>query len=613
MAETNPHNHIHETQSGGQGTFEASREAGGFPPAPPRLPNNQRTLAAADEGAAIVRNIASFLTFSDVTSIASVGGGGDMHFVDSDVTPADSWVVDSSSVGEDFSWSVATPPTPALVAVSPGATPAANFCTFVANDDDEEDSVYLEHVLEERRRIWAKEKLTSAVFSHPQPLRSFCLDAYSAAQDIRKQQENREAAALNDDGPETLVEPRKPKRKKSRNELRLMLMHSLVDMLFRNVPLSVLFDVADALVGVSLDTTFATFQLTIKSINGTISALAYAVCVVWDAIITFNPFQLLEAIISIQFNAMGKTSEVLVSGIQSVATGVGSASSIALHRLSAANLSISGVNGPSSSQVPSGDGSARRGRGTVVHNTALNKKLLRKMSSLNEAARVVAYREMSDDTGGLTRHAISRTRRMMHYSVSLRPFVATVAVKPSEAGNNRSGYGPDSTGDHNIVESGMATLVSDGDASESSTHGSVSPTSKGESPLICSPQSFPPTPRSRQMVLARGSQFADDVVFLARDRLRIHDGLENNNERTREMAWALREGKRLAIFDGNGVNGIELTCGQHIATKVGNMHYARYGASIFLVEDELVLSFLTLLLFYYHPQPSVPIDNQMAA
>jgi hypothetical protein len=92
---------------------------------------------------------------------------------------------------------------------------------------------------------------------------------------------------------------------------------------------------------------------------------------------------------------------------------------------------------------------------------------------------------------------------------------------------------------------------------------------------MCTPQSFPPTPHSRSMVIARGNRFSDDVVFLARDRLRVHGGLESENERTREMARLLREGKSLAVFDAKdaAASGIELTCGQHIAAKVGNMMY----------------------------------------
>jgi hypothetical protein len=38
------------------------------------------------------------------------------------------------------------------------------------------------------------------------------------------------------------------------------------------------------------------------------------------------------------------------------------------------------------------------------------------------------------------------------------------------------------------------------------------------------------------MVMARGGRFADDVVYMARDCLRLHDGLESENEKTREMS-----------------------------------------------------------------------------
>lgn len=95
-----------------------------------------------------------------------------------------------------------------------------------------------------------------------------------------------------------------------------------------------------------------------------------------------------------------------------------------------------------------------------------------------------------------------------------------------------------------------------------------------DSPFMCTPQSFPPTPASRTTVLARSTRFADDVVFLARDKIRVHDALASDNERTREMARALSEGKRLAVFDAkDAANGIELTCGQHLATKVGHNLY----------------------------------------
>jgi hypothetical protein len=586
------------------------------------------------------------------------GDGGDAESDDGD----DSWVVGvgigGAAAAEDSSWwsGLDTPSTPGLVAISPlragggGGASASDLRLgddeIDDDDDEEEESEYhMERLLLERRRKWAQDKLVAAVFSHPQPLRSFCSDAYRAAQDIRRGQqlhqqqlnhqralaEHRSHYQHHEPDPETSVEPstrQQPPppppqqqqhsptqrravgaKRRNKNRLRLLglMVHRLVDFLFHNVPLSVLLDVAEALGSVSVDTSVASFRITLTVANGTVSAMVHATRVCWDAAINFNPFHLIEALISFQFNAMGKTSEALVSGIQSVTTGVESASSLALHRLSAANLSLSNCAG-SAASVGANFMMRAGGGGPAADKDADGKgrKLLRKMSSVNEAARVVAYRERPDDTGGLTRQAMSRTRRMMHYSVSLRPFVATVAVKPSSRKRGAPGL-DDHAGGAGHWGDGSAQVASkvgsspgwdarptrgatssfDGEENsagsvprcDASVRSTPSPPGEGDSPLICSPQSFPPTPRSRQMVLARGSQFADDVVFLARDRLRVHDGLESSNERTREMAWALKEGKRLAVFDSSGVNGIELTCGQHIATKVGNVHYASVRSS----------------------------------
>ena len=97
---------------------------------------------------------------------------------------------------------------------------------------------------------------------------------------------------------------------------------------------------------------------------------------------------------------------------------------------------------------------------------------------------------------------------------------------------------------------------------------------------MCTPKSFPPTPSSRAQILARGTRFActrfaEDAVFLARDQLRIDEGLDSENEQTRAMAKALREGKRLAVFNAYDIGGgINLSCGQHYATKIGNDLYS---------------------------------------
>lgn len=185
-------------------------------------------LSPFDASAAIVRNIASFLTLSDAASLASMAGGGGGAS-----TPADSWVVGDGFGEGDASWSLATPPTPALVALSPGATPAASYRGPIdyidigraRNDSEEDCSDALEFILQERRRKWAQEKLATAVFMHPQSLRSFCLDAYQAAQAIRRQQQEKLKEGPD---PETMVEPTKPRRRRGKAQRRLRFVHELI-------------------------------------------------------------------------------------------------------------------------------------------------------------------------------------------------------------------------------------------------------------------------------------------------------------------------------------------------------------------------------------------------
>lgn len=52
------------------------------------------------------------------------------------------------------------------------------------------------------------------------------------------------------------------------------------------------------------------------------------------------------------------------------------------------------------------------------------------------------------------------------------------------------------------------------------------------SAFMCTPQSFPPTPVSRAHVMARTSRFSDDVLFLARDQLRLGENLKPGMDET---------------------------------------------------------------------------------
>jgi hypothetical protein len=508
-----------------------------------------------DEGKAIVLNIASFLTISDAASMAS-GLGND--------TPAEgSWAVGTPFDPQRWS-AVNTPPTPALVAVSPNSD--------IEFGEDFDDSVV--DTIEEKRRNWAQEKLAAAVFEHPQSLKSYCLDAYRAAKEVNHSQS---ISCKQDESPETEVEPRRNRKRRRQRYDRIVIIHFLVDQVMNNVPLSVFLDILEGFRETSLDTSFAAVRVTNVTIHRIVNALVNLVGSLWDHLVHFNPFELLHVIVSRPFNAMGKTTEVVVSGIQSVATGVGSASSLALHRLSTKTA------GSSSSTMLGQQNSLRRVRSREKN--VFNTKLLRKLSSLNSAASVVSYTEIKDDTGGLSRHAKSRVQRMMHYEVSLRPFVATVKLPINETLYERSNEGSNYSGRHGTSES----HDSEADASSASS-------SPQGSPFMCTPQSFPPTPSSRRMVLARGTRFADDVVFLARDQLRVHDALDSENERTREMAEALTQGKRLAVFDADDASaGIEMTCGQHVATKVGNMLYCSTRSMVPILRNCFVYFEMTVL------------------
>lgn len=626
-----------------------------------RRRSSGRNDATIAEDVAIMRNIASFLTISDVTSLVPpLSYGSDNNLNDDDrggdgaaavtahqppsslASPTDSWAM-GYDWGESRRWwnddgdndddDLDTPETPALVALSPlfaSAEAAADAAAVASrrrrrrggggnmnqhrgtkdgmvvvvhdgqvqpidyyseedddydtddaddNDDDEQSRIRKE---DRRRKKWAQEKLTAAVFAHPGSLRSYCWEAYTAAKAIRAQQEKQIQALLQQQqqyktDPETQVEPLggsvinaarhgdvggRRAHRQHRHKRRLKLLHDLIDLLWHNVPLSVLIDVVEATGELSWEMLVSSFRLSHKVITGTIRTLTRLVRAVWNAISNFNPFQLLEAIISLQFNAMGKTSEVLAGGIQSVATGVGSASSLALHRFSGAN-SAAQRRGSSNSL-----GGERKVR------TKINKKLLRKLSSVNDAARVLDYEEY-EDTGGLSQQAIHRTRRMMHYTVSLRPFVAKVAVAPHET--NKPDRSPE-------------TSVENESASDMESSGGDT------SPFMCTPQSFPPTPHSRHMVMVQKSRFSDDDVFAARDRLRIHDALSSSNERTRAMARALKDNRVLAVFDEKDLpKDIQLTCGRHVATKIGNMNYSNVRGMIPLLRNCYVYFEITVL------------------
>lgn len=339
-----------------------------------------------DQSGTIVRHIASFLTLSDAASMASM----DRILQQQEPTPdGGDWAVGmewSSSDERGMSWnsSLGTPPTPGLMELSPTEGSLDGMVKSRDWDgDDEEERV--QRRLKRRHKQWVQQKLTAAIFSHPRSIRSFCLEAHQAAKKIqhdrRERQYRHDLAVKETVDPETLREPpectmsegyrREIRRVRRQKDKREQLLHLLVNTLLHNVPLSVMFDLTEACVDLGLDTSFAVFRLSVSSVNAVVSGLVHAIQTVWDMITSFNPFAILDAIISMQFTAMGKTSEALASGIQSVATGVGSASNLALQRLSRGGGT--GMKNTASSSSLSEKMGLRRSRST--QNTILNRKV----------------------------------------------------------------------------------------------------------------------------------------------------------------------------------------------------------------------------------------------
>lgn len=558
-----------------------------------------------DRRADLTSKIASFLTLSDAAAVAaSIGtypGNSNDDNDGDDREDDDSWAVGSGAGGDESWTSLDTPITPALVALSPGATPHSSAVMTTSNymeNEEEDDSEIFQQMLRQKRRKWAQEKITNAVFAHPGSLRSYCCEAYLAAKAIKDQKEQ-QLQQLSHGTPETRIEPdmkhakflsrkKSPRsgvaKKFSNTALHAKLAHDIVDFVFHNVPVSVLLDVLEAMGITAAKTVGASFTISISSLQNLLYCLGRLAHSVWDAVAycVTNPFQLLETIVSLQFNAMGKTSEVIVGGIHSVASGVGSASSLALHKMTASHSNIS----LSSRLLQSEENVA-----AVESRRRTSRRLLKKLSDINDAALVVDYREIGDyDTAGLTRQAVCRARRMMHYSVSLRPFVATVQVaSPIQQGESppaiESNAYRESTSNVSLFEIHMAASEVKGSSSSEDD----------ESPFMCTPQSFPPTPHSRQIVIDQRSLMSDEVVFLVRDRLRVHDALDSDDARTRERAQDLEKEKRLAIFAHNKHGGIELTCGSHIATKTGNMCYASTRSMVSILRNCFVYFEMTVI------------------
>ncbi|CAN0022314.1 unnamed protein product, partial [Choristocarpus tenellus] len=128
--------------------------------------------------------------------------------------------------------------------------------------------------------------------------------------------------------------------------------------------------------------------------------------------------------------------------------------------------------------------------------------------------------------------------------------------------------------------------------------------------FMCTPQSFPPTPISRAHVMTRYSQFSDDILFLARDHLRLDQHTTCEDETTRLTADFLRRQERLAVLNNHdAADGIRLTCGQHCATKVGSTLYSSIRAMVPVLRNRYVFFQISVMVQELLPSLSIGLST----
>ncbi len=145
---------------------------------------------------------------------------------------------------------------------------------------------------------------------------------------------------------------------------------------------------------------------------------------------------------------------------------------------------------------------------------------------------------------------IAHVRRKLLYDIPLKPFQATVE-QPYDSSESEQ-YTSDEDGNNESPTSSMP-----------------------QSSEIQTPMSIPLSPNRRAMAMNHSSTLSDDMVYLARARLRLDEHLTSQDTTTRVAADFLKRQSRLAVLNPHGTaRNISLSCGQHCATKIGSALYS---------------------------------------
>lgn len=148
-----------------------------------------------------------------------------------------------------------------------------------------------------------------------------------------------------------------------------------------------------------------------------------------------------------------------------------------------------------------------------------------------------------------------RIQQFMHFEIPLRSFEATVRL-PSSA-ENRSNMASIQPGD--LVRSASRRGGGGGEA-EQSTAGDGASSSSSAGPSSSSPRSIPASPRERRKFNLIYGNYFDDVLYQARDKLRLQRAVSLTGETNRQIP---RFNKSECDQE------VHLTCGRNCAVKEG--------------------------------------------
>ena len=254
-------------------------------------------------------------------------------------------------------------------------------------------------VFRRQQRKVIQQKLTAAVMSHPHSIRSYCLEAQRAASEMKSQRlKNKEEEETNKGGDVAdACATNLARKQRLEKRQRVRILRSILNGVLSNVPLSVIFDLAEATFETSLDTTVAAFKITAVSIDGAVSVLASVVSWSFDTVTSLNPFVVVGTILAIQRDAAYHATDALVSGIQSVATGVGSAGTISMNALNV----LSRAGGGHASAGTAGTGIAGKRNASTVGiaeqaNFGSASRFLSRMNLLRHGTTVEKNNKLSD-------------------------------------------------------------------------------------------------------------------------------------------------------------------------------------------------------------------------